>query len=293
MKTKTLTLLAITIIALLTTSYSYACITTNPQTVNCYRIDIEFTSVKTADNENTQNTAKIKAQITPDHNTINVHITNAYPNYEAHVTYTIKNTGNQPVQFTSLTISNPNPEALQITTTNHQGTILQPCQTTQGTTTIHILPTAQQHRQYTFKIENTAEHKKQCHPHTTSFWIDQFQAYLDRNGQSSIDAATLEQYLNHVTSQSQTFRFRGTQNQKFQQAANILDPPYRGNTETKLKAQLLALWLNQAAEWTTDFQVDGKTAQQIIQGSENTLQNRQTSRCDYWQKLCEQFNNLT
>jgi hypothetical protein len=297
MKTKSLTLLTTIIIALLTISYSYACTNTNShtnqQSEQYLTANIGFINAQTSDNENTQDTAKITAQITYDRKTINVVIINAYPNYEAQVTYTIKNTGNKPIQFTSLTISNSNPEALQIITTNHQGTILQPSQTTQGTTTIHILPIAQHRRQYTFQIENTAELKKTCHPQRANFWTEQFQAALGRGGQLSIDTATLEQYLNQIIGQSQAFTFRGTRNQKFQQALNILDTPYRNSAEMRLRMQLLALWLNQAAEYTEGFESNGKTAQQIIQSSESTLQNRQTSRCDYWQILCEQFNNLT
>jgi hypothetical protein len=155
-KTKALTLLTIFIVASLTTSYSYACQTINPQP-QC--LNIEFVAVSVQDNEQTQNTATIKAQITPDHNAINVKITNAYPNYEATVKYTIKNTGNRAVQFYTPTISNPASWALEVTSTNHRGIVLQPCQTTQGTTTVHVLASAQECRQYSFEVTNTATQK--------------------------------------------------------------------------------------------------------------------------------------
>jgi hypothetical protein len=158
---------------------------------------------------------------------------------------------------------------------------------------MHVQPTAQQERQYNFQIRITAQPKEPTHPRTATWWQNQFQGCLNRNGQPNIDAATLEQYLDQIDSQSPNFRFTGARSQKFQQAINILNSPTRANSEIKLKAQLLVLWLNQAAEWTTGYQVDGKTAQQIIQGSENVLTNHQASRYDYWRSLCERYNNLS
>jgi hypothetical protein len=294
MRNKLLALLAITIITLLTSSYTYACLYTDASTINCQDFNIIFTTATTSDNENTKNTANIQAQIAYDHQTINVRITNAYPQYEAYLKYTIKNTGKYPAQFTAPTITNPNPEALQITTTNHQNTILQPGQTIQGTTTIHLLATIQQNRQYTFQIKNTATAKEPTHPHTASFWTDQFQAHTTcKSSQATVDPTTLEQYLNQINAQSNIFKFTGTRNQKFQQALNILNPSGYVNTETKLKTQLLALWLNQIADWTENYTVDHKTAQQIIQGSETALLNHQTNKYATWKNLCELFNNLT
>lgn len=156
MKTKILTLIAIFFVASLTTSFSYACQTINPQP-HC--LNIEFVAVSVQDNEQIHNTATIKAQITPDHNTINVKITNAYPNYQAAIKYTIKNTGNRAVQFYAPTISNPSSWALEVTSTNHRGIVLQPGQTIQGTTTVHVLVSAQENRQYSFEVTNIATQK--------------------------------------------------------------------------------------------------------------------------------------
>jgi hypothetical protein len=63
--------------------------------------------------------------------------------------------------------------------------------------------------------------------------------------------------------------------------------------ESQLKAQLLALWLNQIAGWTQGYTIDGKSSQQVIQGSENALQNRQAAKYGTWRGLCERFNNLS
>jgi hypothetical protein len=46
------------------------------------------------------------------------------------------------------------------------------------------------------------------------------------------------------------------------------------------------------AGWTGGYKYGGKTAQQIIQGSENALTNHQTSKYEYWKNLCDGFNNL-
>jgi hypothetical protein len=89
------------------------------------------------------------------------------------------------------------------------------------------------------------------------------------------------------------FKFTGTQKEKFQQALNILSPPTSSSMEAKLKAQLLALWLNYMAGWTGGYKYGGKTAQQIIQGSENALTNHQTSQYEYWKNMCDGFNNIS
>jgi len=62
--------------------------------------------------------------------------------------------------------------------------------------------------------------------------------------------------------------------------------------EDKLKAQLLALWLNYVAGWTEGYTINGKTAYEIIQGSESALLNKQAWRYEYWKDLCEKFNNI-
>jgi hypothetical protein len=237
--------LILTVIALLTIGYSYAYkngINIKPNK----NLDVAFTNVTTNDNEAQIDVATTYAQITPDGNAIKAYITNAYPSYEAYITYTIQNKGNKPAYFNSVTITNPNPEALEITATNHAYTWLPPGQTVQGTTTVHILQEARQGWQYKFQISIGISFKEE-HPQTIGFWKHQFNANLDKNGKPQIDAQTLERYLNQITSQSKIFNFTGTQKEKFQQALNILDSPKHSSMEAKLKAQLLALWLNYVA----------------------------------------------
>lgn len=62
--------------------------------------------------------------------------------------------------------------------------------------------------------------------------------------------------------------------------------------EARLRAHLLALWLNYVAGWTDGYEVEGKTAQDIISGSEGALTGGQTSEYEYWKNLCDTFNNL-
>lgn len=288
---KLLATLTLTMIALTIIGYSYANsnggINANPNK----NLDIAFISVTTSDNEAETDIATLIAQITPEGKTINAYITNAYPNYEAYITYTTQNRDKKPARFDSLTITNPNPDALEITTTDHTYTWLQPSQTIQGTTTIRILQTAKENQQYTFQIIMGLSSKEEK-PRTVGFWTQQFSAAITQTeSKQQIPPATLEQYLNQITSQSKIFKFTGTQKQKFQQALNILEPKH-SSMEAKLKAQLLALWLNYVAAWTEGYTLEGMTAQQIIQDSENALLNHQTSQYEYWKNLCAKFNNL-
>jgi hypothetical protein len=289
MKTKILTLIAVLIISLLTTSYAYACISNPPATLG--NMNIEFTQATTIDNENTQNVATVSAQISYDRHVITVQIRNAYPDYQAQLKYVIKNTGNVAVQFSAPTTVNPHPEAIQLTAVNTQNLVLQPYQTLQGTLTIQILQDAQQNTQYTFEIKNTATIQQPSNPQTAAYWKQQLQTLINNPSQATIDPAILKGYLTAISQQSSIFKFTGTQTQMFQQALNILNPT-KHTTEADLKTQLLALWLNQQAAYTSGYKIDGKTSQQIIQISENALQTHQTSRYSTYENQCERFNSL-
>lgn len=290
MNTKLLALTTILIATILTTGYSYACISNPPQYLD--NLNIEFTQIRTLDNQASQNIAKITAQISPDRHTITVQIQNAYPGYEGQLKYTIKNTGSKPVEFTSPAVTNPHPEAIQVTTTSHDNQILQPYQSIQGTLTVATLQDAQQNTQYNFQIKNTAvPYKPQPNPQPASYWKQQIQACLNNPSQAEVTPAALKDYLTDINRQSNVFSFKGTQTQILQQALNILNPQ-KQTSENTLKQQLLALWLNMQADQTGGLKVDGKTAQQIIDSSENVLLARQTSRYGTYASLCERFNNL-
>jgi len=296
MKNKLLVALILAMITLGTIGYSFACqnggVHVNccpPPSCNC---DVRFTTVITSDNEVEKDIAKVRAEINSDGDTINAWISNGYPCYRAYVNYTVKNKGTCPLHFDSLTIINPNPEAMEIATTNFTCTWLQPCETVKGTTSVHILQPAKQDWEYKFQIKIGVSCSPAGHPRTIGFWKNQFSSYICKSGDPQVGESTLEQYLNQITSQSKIFKFTGTWKQKFQQALAILQPPEHSNMEAKLKAQLLALWLNYVAGWTGGYTYNGKTAQQIIQSSENALLNHQTSKYEYWKNMCDGFNNL-
>jgi hypothetical protein len=284
-------MLILTIIVLLTMGYSYA---SQYGGINFTKdnFDIAFTDVIANDNEAEMDVATTLAQIAQDGNTINVYILNAYPGYEVYITYTIQNRGEIPARFDSLTIKNPNPEALKITTTDHTYTWLQPGQTVQGTTTIQLWESAEENQQYNFQIIMGLSSKEEK-PRTVGFWTQQFSAALTQTeSQLQISPETLENWLDQISAKSNVMRFTGSKEEKFQQALNILAMPKQPTMEDKLKAQLLALWLNYIAGWTEGYTLNGMTAWQIIQGSETALQNKQTSQYEYWKNLCEKFNRL-
>jgi len=271
---KMLISLFLAIIVLTSIGYSYACYKGRIHVNCCCNCDVEFTSVITGDNEVEKDVASIIAEITDEGSTINAYIINGYPCYQAHITYTIKNMGSYPVHFTNVIIENPNPEALEITTTNHTCTWLSPYETVQGTTIIHVLQQAKEDWQYRFQIKIGVECRQECHLRTIGFWKNQFAKALFRRGRLTITTTALEHSLDRIPSQSEIFDFTGSRREKFWQALKILSPWIHSSMEAKLKAQLLALWLNYMAGWTEGCKYKGMTAWQIIQSSGETLLGR-------------------
>lgn len=291
MKTKIFALIILATIALSIIGYSYSCQNGGIH-INCYcNCDIKFKTVTTSDNEIEKDVANVNAEITNEGNSITACITNAYPCYRAYINYTIKNTGCKSVHFDSLTIINDYPEALEITTTNHTCTCLSPCETVQGTTTVHILQPAEQDWEYNFQIKIGVS-CQEGNPHTIGFWKNHFSAALDCKGTAQVDPDTLERYLDEITSSSNVFKFDGSRKEKFRAAYEILRVQFPSSMEAKLKAQLLALWLNYVAGWTGGYKYKGMTAWEIIQGSETALLNHQTTKYEYWKNMCDGFNNL-
>jgi hypothetical protein len=292
MKTKIFALIVLAIIALTTIGYSYACYNGGFQ-IDCYcDCDVDFIKVKTWDNEIEKDVGNVSAKITNCGNAIDVCITNAYPCYEAYVNFTIKNKGNRPVHIDEVKIEDYNKTALEIEMTNIIAcTWINPCEKINGQLIVHTLQEAEECHTYTFKIVIKFSCQKE-HPRTIGFWKNQFEKALCRDGKPQVPAATLEEYLDQISSQSEVFDFTGTRKEKFQQALNILSPSTRSSMEAKLKAQLLALWLNYVAGWTEGWTVDGMTAQEIIEGSEYALTHNQTWKYQYWKDLCDDFNNL-
>jgi hypothetical protein len=293
-KTKIFALIILAIIALTSIGYSYACLNGGIQ-VNCYPscyCNVVFIKVRTYDNEIEKDVGKVYAQISCDGGTIQVCINNSYPCYKAYINFTIRNKGSCPVHIDEVTIQDYNSTALEIEMTNIIAcTWISPCETINGLLTVHTLQEAQEYHTYTFKVIIKVSCETERHPHTIDFWQNQFSKALCKNGNPQVPPATLEHYLDLISSQSPFYEFTGNRTQKFKQALNILSPSTHSSMEAKLKAQLLALWLNYVAGWTDGYKVDGKTAWDIIQGSEYALLHL-TSDYRKWKDLCDRFNNL-
>jgi hypothetical protein len=288
---KALVILVLAIVAFSVISYSYAKLGDGKE-ADC-SCGIIFTRVSVSDNQLRRDTATVSAEITPDGEAIDVCIEKAYPGYKATITFTIKNTGTMPVHIDEVRMHQYNTTALQIGVSNMIAWV-DSCKTLDGSETVQLLNGASQDWHYTFRTEIVASCQPQAYPRSLDFWKDEFCAALggnedDKNGQNFCPA-TLENHLDQITGQSRIFRFVGTQKQKLTQALNILQISNPTSVENKLKAQLLASWLNYVAGWTAGYTVQGMTAKQIIGGSENALISRQTQKYGYWESLCECFN---
>jgi hypothetical protein len=288
---KFLAILLLAIVVVSVMSYSYAKLSDGKET-SC-SCGIIFTGVSVSDNELRRDIVTVSAKITPDGEAIEVCIAKAYPDYKASITFTIKNVGAMPVHVDEVRIYQYNTTALQIGVSNMIAGV-DPCKTLNGSETIQILNGASQNWRYTFRTEIIASCQPQVCPRSLGFWKHEFCLALGGNkndkNEQNFCPATLENYLDQITGQSRIFRFTGTQKQKLTQALNILQIPNPTKMEDKLKAQLLALRLNYVAGWTASHTLEGMTAKQIIDGSENALTGRQTQKYGYWEGLCECFN---
>ena len=287
MKTKTLVIVLTAIIALNIIGFSYAgqsgALKTNNKlnTFKTYFVDVTY-----SDNEN--ETQKDVAQGTAtiiNRTEIKVAITNGYPCYEAYVNFTIQNQGDQTVHIYSVIVENPNPMALNVTVTpNLTCTNLDPWETVEGVVTTHILPTAEECHTYTFRI--IIKLRYPIGPGTPGFWKRQFKARADPE--------SLQSYLDYINVNSRVFNgsFTDGCEEKFRTAIEILSAPPHGTIEVKLRAHLLALWLNYLSGLANGYTIDGMTAKYIIDGSEDALYWGRTDEYEYWKDLCDDFNNL-
>ncbi|MGQ9781606.1 MAG: hypothetical protein ACUVQ8_05050 [Nitrososphaeria archaeon] len=251
-----------------------------------------FVKVTTSDNEDVKDVGNVRAQISCDRDTIQMYVANAYPNYEAYVSYVIQNVGCKPIHIDVIKLTDTNPTAIEVINNDLVCTWLGQYQKVQGLTTIRVVQAAKENWMYDFKVE-IGFFCQIGYPRTIGFWKNQFNVALRIiRGTAQVPPNTLEGYLNQISQQSNIFEFTGTRTSKFKQALAILIPSSSSNMELKLKSQLLALWLNYVAGWTDGYNVKGMTAQQIIQGSENALLNHQTWKYEYWKNLCDTFNNI-
>ena len=272
--------------------YTYACIG-NGTPPTCY-CDLQFISATATDNEAKADVGNVTAQIVNNGRTIDVRITKGYPGYEAKITFTLQNKGTLPIHIDQVLITAYDKQAISAEVANLVACIwINPGNVLTGSETVRILDGAKQNWVYTFNVEARASCQEPPHPRSVCFWIGQFCAALARvKCEQGPTPTVLENYLNKITQQSHVFAFTGTQTQKFKRAIAILQTTCFSSMEARLKSQLLALWLNYVAGWTTGYTVDKKTAYEIISSSENALTNHLTRQFEYWKNLCERFNNI-
>jgi hypothetical protein len=296
MKTRTTTAILLILLTFMSTgtafalmNNSYAC--WKPTCIDTY-CKVKFTHVEYWDNEIEKNVGHVYAWITDCEYKIEISICNAYPCYTAYINFTIKNEGNLDVHIDEVSIENP-PEALEtMLNPNLECIWIEPCHTIEGQLAVHILQTAQECHTYTFEITIKYSCGERPHPRTIGFWKDQFYVALYHRGKAQVDPETLEQYLDEITSSSDVFEFDDSREEKFKVAYKILRIEFGSSMEAKLKAHLLALWLNYVADWTEGYTLDGMTAYEIIEGSENALDTGATTEYEDWKILCDDFNNL-
>jgi len=289
----TTALILITLLGTIGYSFAGGNIQISPSTTNNEIFKVIFTHVKTWDNEITKEVAETTATITPDGKTIQAHLTNAYPCYTAYINFTIENQGTLNVHIDKISVENPFLTALEVTAPTYlECTWIAPWEKIEGQVTAHLTEPEECHT-YTFRIIILLSGYPVGHPGTIGFWKQQFQVALGIiKGRSQVDATTLENLLDKISTQSEIFKFIGSPEQKLQQALDILSIRTSSSMRAKLEAHLLALWLNYKVGWTAGYTVEGKTAEEIIEGSENALKNNLATEYEYWKDLCNRFNNL-
>ena len=180
---RTIAIIILGVIIVGLTSYSYACL--NDGTKPPCHCDIAFVSVSTTDNEAKSNIASVFAQITCEGKTVDVCIKNAYPGYEAYVTFTIKNKGSLPISIDEVCIAEYDKEALQVKIAGLTPPLLIGSSgTAVASEAVRILEGAKQGWRYTFrvKIEGSCQDPKR--PRSVGFWKNEFCVALDKNAES-------------------------------------------------------------------------------------------------------------
>ncbi|MFX0107410.1 MAG: hypothetical protein ACFE7R_03935 [Candidatus Hodarchaeota archaeon] len=290
-------------IVLGTMGYSYASfsggrafrITDEENGINClHRCDPEFIIVKAFDNEIEKDVADIWVRISCSREVIRAYIVNAYPCYEAYVNFTIRNRGIKPAYIDRVVVDNYDRTALDIDMADVVAcTWINPFRTTSGQLRIHVLQGAKQHWRYEFRVRIITSCRRR--PRPIGFWERQFSTALQtsrhRSGARTIPVI-LEDYLDNIVVQTDTFSFTGTERQKYKEALETLRPPWSfKRAEAELRAHLFTLWLNYVAGWTEGYQVEGMTAQDIILKTEKVLAYHQTRKYGNCVRLCDTMNN--
>jgi len=115
--------------------------------------DVSFISCSTSDNEVGKNVGTVNACIDTGTGGIVCSLMDAYPDYEAYVDFTIKNTGGGKIHVSDITINNGNPSALSIALSGITvGVDLIAGETVNGRITITALPGASESSTYSFSV---------------------------------------------------------------------------------------------------------------------------------------------
>ena len=124
--------------------------------------DVSFISCGTDDNEVAENVGGVSANIDGAGDLI-VSLLNAYPGYEAYVTFTIEYTdasgGSDPVYLKAIVVDNGNQSKIDVVVTDPAGnpipidTILYPDDTLDGLLTVTMLDGAEQAESYSFGVD--------------------------------------------------------------------------------------------------------------------------------------------
>ncbi len=130
------------------------------------------------------------------------------------------------------------------------------------------------------------------YPRSKGYWAHCIREALEKGE----GLEEIEEYLDNVSSLSRIFSFSGSTVDKLVDAYNTLMPHSRhSDMSQKLKAQLLALWLNYVSGYASGHTIptsDGSslTAYDIIIEAENVLINSEHDRMELMKDLCESYN---
>jgi hypothetical protein len=133
------------------------------------------------------------------------------------------------------------------------------------------------------------------HPRSKGYWLHQVKVYAEGYGRAHLSLDELLQYLHSVGEQSRVFSFNTTIYDVLQEAYITLKLVDASNHELKLKAQLLALWLNKVANYTSGYSLELPngtvlTADEIINIVETALLNEEVDKYESLALLCEEYN---
>jgi predicted ribosomally synthesized peptide with SipW-like signal peptide len=160
MKSKVAGLFAVLLIALAVVGFSYAYWTETIKiegSVATGELDAEFSAATCTDNESPPfdvGTCTVTLTDTDsdlDYDKATITILNAYPSYVCDVYLTIHNCGTIPLKVVGVTITNNNPDYLEVTLTNNPaGKTLAPSETLTFDLHIHITDNAIEKSTYSF-----------------------------------------------------------------------------------------------------------------------------------------------